>query len=118
VDIWFDDECEHDVYIFAKDNVCNHGPIYHRTYFVDDSEPELTKTHPEDGYAYINEKNYIKCDTPITLTATDDGDCQAGVESIFWRYEFDGEYFPSEPGAGVVSGDDLVAAYGDDYYDD
>ncbi|HEC76998.1 MAG TPA: VWA domain-containing protein, partial [Thermoplasmatales archaeon] len=53
--IVFTEECQHDLYYFAKDNVCHHTEIYHRTFFVDNSLPEINKTHPEHGYEVFPE---------------------------------------------------------------
>ncbi len=111
----FNEECQHDLYYFAKDNVSNHGSINEHTFYVDEYPPQISKEHPTDGYVYLNEQNYIGCGTPIWINATDDGMCDAGVESLFWRYEFNGTQYPTEPGTDIVSGEELFEMYGSDY---
>jgi len=40
LDITFGEECVHDLYYFAKDNVCHRTAIHHERYYVDGTAPE------------------------------------------------------------------------------
>ncbi|RLF02781.1 MAG: hypothetical protein DRJ64_08965, partial [Thermoprotei archaeon] len=42
----FHEECEHDFYYWAKDNVCHHTPVYNHTFYVDATPPEVTIEMP------------------------------------------------------------------------
>jgi len=115
----FSQECIHDLYYWAVDNVSNYGPIHHQIYFVDNTPPTIHIDYPTHGYVPIGDTSgYLKCFTNITLNATDwpEPPCQAGVESIFWRYEYDGGYYPpDEPNHGdwdAVHGSELAGDYG------
>ncbi len=111
----FSEECKHDLYYWAVDNVANYGPVHHQVYFVDNTPPTVHIDFPTHGYVPIAESDnsgYLKCNTNITLNATDwpEPPCQAGLESIFYRYEWNGTEYP-EP-EGCVWGEDLGDAYG------
>ncbi|MBC7128621.1 MAG: hypothetical protein H5T45_02690, partial [Thermoplasmatales archaeon] len=47
--IVFNEECEHDLYYFAKDRACHNSTLHHQTYYVDASEPVIEETLPEHG---------------------------------------------------------------------
>ncbi len=85
--ITFFKECRHDLYYWAKDNVCHHSVIYHRTLYVDNTEPEITKTHPSHGYEVVDGKPYLRAGANITLYADDmpDNNCSSGTW-LYWRY--------------------------------
>ena len=107
--ISFAEDCTHELYYWAKDNVSNHGPLYHQTYHVDASAP---MTYLSVGTPQFH--NYINKTTLIELTADDMPliqTCQAGIENIFWRYEYDGISYPLENEPGAVNGSDLCASY-------
>jgi hypothetical protein len=117
VDVWFEEECRHDLYYFAKDNVCQRSdPIYHETFYVDNSNPYVNITYPKHGYYYneTDEKAYLKTNVTITLTATDlpDNECQAGIETIFWRYVNKTGEYPVEGEQGAINGTVLGTQYG------
>jgi len=111
----FDEECQHEFYYWAKDNVCNRSDIFHHTYYVDDTPPTVVKSHNEThGYVEIEPgvSGYLKCCSPIIIEAVDLGSCQSGVEGIFWRYEYDSGFYPDGPGSGIMSGSDIENQYG------
>jgi PKD repeat protein len=118
VEIHFEEECIHELYYWAKDNVCNRGEIHHQTYLVDCTPPTITKTHPDPCYIPINATaGWIKTGLDINLNAVDVGTppCEAGVENIFWRYEYDGDFYPDSwggPHSGTITGAQLNSAYG------
>ncbi|MFH1100654.1 MAG: NosD domain-containing protein [Methanobacteriota archaeon] len=114
-ELFFEEECQHELYAFAKDNLCNHGDVYHHTFYVDASLPMITLEHGWEGFLSHGEQDYLRCDCPIWINATDDGMCQAGVESIFYRYLWNDTFYPDEPGQGIVHGQDLVSMYGETY---
>ena len=120
MDISFPEECEHYLYIFTKDNVCQPSEIYEKIFYVDCSEPYVIVSYPDHGF-YVEDccTQYLKADTDIMLTAIDqpDNDCQAGIESIFWRYDWIDEtdtshLFPIEDEMGAINGTELTTLYG------
>ncbi len=114
VNVSFNENCEHKLYWFAKDNICHATEVYNETFYVDCSGPTLEFTYPDHGYYQDGGTYYLKEDTPITVTATDhpDNDCKAGIESIFWRYEWNGECYPTEGEDDAVNGTQLESDYG------
>jgi len=98
--ISFEQQCKHELYYWAKDNVCHHTIVYERTLYVDNTEPEIQKTHP-DCYEVVNGTEYIQKGADITLYADDmpSNNCSSGTW-IYWRYTWDNpdtgekEYFP------------------------
>ena len=115
VNVSFPQECEHDFYYWAKDNVCHNSTVNYEKFFVDKSKPTVTVTYPDHGY-YEDQscKEYLKCYTNITLDAFDfpEGECWSGIESIFWRYEWNNTFVPAGPGKDVVTGAELKDLYG------
>jgi PKD repeat protein len=117
IKIHFTEECIHTLEYWTKDNICNQGPIYTQTYYVDNTPPTITKTHPP-SYIEIDpepiQTGWIKLGDEINIEAEDQGTfpCIAGVENQFWRYEYDGISYPlpSEPGA--IDGATLGVLYG------
>jgi len=75
----------------------------------------LTLEHSTEGYLNVEGTEYLRCGVPVWINATDTGECQAGVESIFWRYEWNQSFYPSGPGEGIISGQELVVLYGETY---
>ena len=121
--IQFTDECQHDLYYFAIDKLGNYGQVNHQVYYVDNTPPVVSRETGDPQYPGPNsDTTFITTDTTINLSATDiTNDCQAGVESIFWRYEWNGQYYPI-PGESsypwdVVSGEQLNEDYGYTDYD-
>jgi len=97
--IHFHEECIHTLEYWAKDNVCNQGPIHEQTYHVDGTPPTITKTHPDD-YRILNDTaGWIKVCSKITLEAEDNGTppCISGVEDIYWGFTFNGVWHPTDP---------------------
>ena len=62
--IHFYEECRHDLYYWAKDNVCHHTPVYHQVYFLDDTEPVVEKIHPDHGYYEPLNESFEYCFLP------------------------------------------------------
>ena len=97
--ITFFKECKHELYYWAKDNVCHHSTVYHRTLYVDNSEPTINKTHPSHGYEVVNGTPYLRAGANITLYADDmpDNNCSSGTW-LYWRYVWNNsgvfEYYP------------------------
>jgi len=60
--------------------------------------------------------NHLKANVNITLDATDlpDNECMAGIEGIFWRYEWDDGFYPpiGQGGEGIRTGAELSSMYG------
>ena len=97
--VQFVEECEHDLYYFAKDNVYNYGPIHHQEYLVDCTPPDswkwiegphynasqedITKfnltTDDEINYFWLRDN-----DTWVYIQAEDNGTdpCIAGLDYI------------------------------------
>jgi len=104
VDFWFTEDCTHKVFYFAKDNLCHRTNIWNYTFHVDDEAPYMDITYPEHGYykGFCESielefcKQYLKVNTNITLNAYDlpDNECNTSIESIFWRYYYDGDSYP------------------------
>jgi len=119
--ISWDDECRHDLYYFAKDNVWNYGEIYHQVYYVDEYHPDIKLEFPDHGYEPINETHsYIKGKEPFYFNASDDfgchEECRSGIESIFWRYDFEDRSYPISCDAeNVISGMEIYNRYGEEY---
>jgi len=66
----------------------------------------------------ITSIGFLREGAPIHLDVIDqplNSDCDVGVESIFWRYENEGNYYPDSSGVGIISGDRLFEKYGEDY---
>ena len=95
----FTQECQHELYYWAKDNVCHHTVVYHRTLYVDNSKPEITKTHPSHGYEVAHGIPYLREGANITLYADDmpSNACSSGTW-LYWRYVWNNsgtlEYYP------------------------
>ncbi|MBC7081429.1 MAG: choice-of-anchor J domain-containing protein [Thermoplasmatales archaeon] len=47
--IVFNEECQHDLYYFAKDRACHNSTLHHQIYYVDASSPEVEEILPEHG---------------------------------------------------------------------
>jgi PKD repeat protein len=100
VEFHFEEECIHDLYYWAKDNVCNRGPIHHQTYYVDNTPPKITKTHPDPCYYPFNATaGIIKVGGRIILEAIDGGTypCISGVEDIYYGFWYSGKWHPEDP---------------------
>ena len=95
IGIYFTEECMHELYYFAKDNVCNHTEIFYKRFYVDNSEPIINKTYPKHGYEVYGGKEYLRKGANITLYADDmpNNECSAGTW-LYWRYETADEKFP------------------------
>jgi len=48
-DIVFNEECQHELYYFAKDRICHNSTVHHETYYVDASPPIINETLPDHG---------------------------------------------------------------------
>ena len=118
-DISFFEECEHILYYWAKDNVCNHTEVRKEVYYVDGTPPELEKIHPDPGYHFDEQTNmeYLAICAKITLRAWDVGTkpCISGLEGIYWRYEFDGVIYPTDEEASASNVVDITIYYSEDY---
>jgi len=72
VDLTWFDECRHDLYYWAKDNVCHHTDVHHQTYFVDEICPDISLELPDHGYVPIDDDSgYLKAYEPFYMNATD-----------------------------------------------
>ena len=113
VEIQFFDECQHDVYFWAMDNVWNNGNITMYSYFVDETPPEITKIDPESYIPINSTKGSIKIYDTIQLTAEDIGTepCISGVENIFYRYEHLGTSYPQPGETNAIDGIQLSQLY-------
>ncbi|RKX39670.1 MAG: hypothetical protein DRP20_00250, partial [Thermotogae bacterium] len=49
VNISFNEECQHELYYFAKDNTCHNSTVHHEIYYVDGSVPVVDETLPDHG---------------------------------------------------------------------
>jgi hypothetical protein len=90
--IYFMEECQHDIFYWAKDNVWNNEVIHYQTYFVDDTPPVVYTDYGEPSCCETPTSACVTTDTPIWINASDPGgvpECQAGVESIFFRFKDD-----------------------------
>jgi hypothetical protein len=83
--------------------------IWNQTMYVDGSPPIITKTHPSEGYVYNSTtgEQYIVPYAVIILSAIDlpDTICSAGIEAIFWRYDYENVSHPvseTDTGQGIV----------------
>ena len=121
-DIHFEEICYHRLVYFVADNLHNHGALYTEKYHVEDHPPMVFLDHVADEYEAINDTaGYVKCDSDITIMATEPGSqemdrcADAGVEAVFWRYEYDGVSHPLENESGAMNGTELAALY--DYTD-
>jgi hypothetical protein len=114
VNISFPEECVHEFYYWAKDNVCHNSTVYHKTFYVDNTPPNVT-FDIEEPYCIYNEFEYkVTNETKIWINATDlpENECAAGVESIFWRYENETGEHPIEGDEGAINGTVLGTNYG------
>ena len=110
----FDEGCRHDLFYWAKDNVCHKSGIYEKTFFVDNETPEIELEFLGHGYykdQYCNE--YLKGNESFIITATDfpDNECESGIEGIFWRYEYEGVSYPMEDDPEGWNGTGIAAKY-------
>ncbi len=91
-------ECYHMIEITSSDILGNIEEIWNQTMYVDGSPPIINKTHPDEGYIYNSTtgEQYIAPYAVIILSAMDFPStiCSAGVEGIFWRYDYDGASHP------------------------
>ena len=92
----FDESCNHTIYYFAKDMVCNRENIHKQSYHIDNDTPITNKTFngcvfyiPDDwpgksvlpGYSeYVTIHN-----TSINLTAEDQGICTSGINRTRYK---------------------------------
>ncbi|HID25249.1 MAG TPA: hypothetical protein EYP23_02130, partial [Thermoplasmata archaeon] len=97
--IHFHEECIHKLHYWTRDNAGNQGPVYKQVYYVDDTPPTVTKTHPPDYQALNDTTGWIKVCSKITLEAVDEGTppCIAGVEGIYWGFWFEDVWHPMDP---------------------
>jgi hypothetical protein len=115
--VMFPEECVHEFYYWAKDNLCHNSTIYNRTLYVDNTPPNVT-LEINEPYCVFEENGKIVYKvsnlTKIWVNATDlpENECAAGVESIFWRYyNKTGEHpYPGEQGG--YDGAVIAAKYG------
>ncbi len=138
VDIIFNEECIHDLYYFAKDNVCHRTEIFHERWYVDGTAPytELTvewADHPEipkndyyDGYGRGSLPSVICINDYINLTAIHYGTepciypynwSNATYYRWVWYNESSGEYeyYPTAETPGAIWGGDInVSSYADE----
>ena len=122
-DVWFEEQCQHHLYWFAKDNVCQKTDVHYMCFNVDDTDPTANLIYPQDpcGHYYddAEDKHYISCDSAVSIHPDDTHPCSAGIESTFWRYEFEGTSYPNAQtnphGYLTVTGDELIDMYGDTY---
>jgi len=68
----------------------------------------------------ITSFGFLREGAAITLHVTDqpfDSECDAGIESIFWRYEENENFHPGDvnDGYAIISGERLAELYGEDY---
>ncbi|RLF51237.1 MAG: hypothetical protein DRN24_05290, partial [Thermoplasmata archaeon] len=84
---YWNEECNHTLHYFAKDNVCNRSEVHEYVYYVDDSPPTIIKTVGEPNCTYYDpecngcgqlqaDEYCVTTDTPITLDAFDNGCCR------------------------------------------
>lgn len=127
--IHFEEECLHKLEWYSVDNVGNEEEIHYQYHKVDNTPPSITKTfYPENHPHQRDYMDFISSETTITLTAEDgpwnptNGEqtgCVAGIQGIFWRYEYDEKNFPNEDDDGqagmedgIVFGEELYEIYG------
>ena len=91
-------ECYHMIQFYSIDLSGNSEEIQYQTPYVDGSLPIIHKEHPTVGYWYYEDtgEQYILPYAIITLSATDlpKNECSAGIEGIFWRYEYNNVSYP------------------------
>jgi hypothetical protein len=95
-EIHFYEECTHQLYYFAIDNVGNYDDVHHQVYYVDNTPPVAMKVVGEpkchntlDGDAWC-----VKEETPIWINVTDNGTepCIVGSVYLYYRIWYDGQW--------------------------
>jgi len=95
-DIHFLEECVHDLYYFAIDNVANYDGVHHQIYYVDNTPPIATKEIGEPKCQFdLPEGDWcITSNTPIWINVTDDGTepCISGSIYLYYRIWYDDQW--------------------------
>jgi hypothetical protein len=88
-EIHFYEECVHDLYYFAIDNVGNYDEVHHQIYYVDNTPPIATKEigEPKCQNDLPPGDWCITSDTPIWINVTDNGTepCIVGAITLYYR---------------------------------
>ena len=93
--------------------------LHQKTFYVDGNYPRIESSVCGHGY-FLDEasgKEYLRVGKELALLASDyqPNPCYAGIESIFYRYEWNGTSYPTGFDDNVVSGWQLVEWYGEEY---
>jgi hypothetical protein len=84
--IHFKEECTHILEYWTKDRVCNTGPIFNQTYYVDSTPPSSSKEVGSPKY-----ENWVNWSTNITIKAKDGcGGLDYIHYEIWWDSDNDG----------------------------
>lgn len=83
-EVWFENNCTHNLTYFAKDNVCNHSEVHNRTFYVDCAPPHSEKEIGEPKWWDEDEELWwVTGDTPFSITAEDTvAPCEVGVDYL------------------------------------
>ncbi|UCH71763.1 MAG: hypothetical protein JSW62_05025, partial [Thermoplasmatales archaeon] len=79
VEVHFEEECEHELWYWAKDNVCNRTDVYYNKFYVDMTPPPNPKVIKEIGEPHAkleddsqgNDQWLVFPDTPICFNLSD-----------------------------------------------
>jgi hypothetical protein len=106
---YFTEESLHKIEWRAVDNLGNKEEIHSQYHFVDTLTPWIIRDHtenfypgPEEGIYFMDTNSFISLEGDDT--AGDVAHCVSGIKGLYWRFEFDGKWYPE--------------ADGDFYYDD
>jgi hypothetical protein len=104
----FTEESLHMIEWRAVDNLGNKKDIHSQYHFVDTLTPVIDRSHSDNFYQVGTNEYFMDTNSFITLdgddTAGDVAHCVSGLKDLYWRFLFDGKYYPE--------------ADGDFYYDD
>ncbi|MFO7677217.1 MAG: SBBP repeat-containing protein, partial [Thermoplasmatota archaeon] len=95
----FTEECNHTFEFFSKDPLCNTEDTHIIDFFVDVTAPETWLYVSGHGYYQKNNIDYLRAGKHFSLNASDETDgCVSGIESIFFRYEWNDTFYPEQIG--------------------
>ncbi len=95
-EIHFYEECLHELFYFAIDNVGNYDDVHHQIYYVDNTPPDAIKEigEPKCRNNLEDDAWCVKEETPIWINVTDNGTdpCIVGSVHLYYRIWYDEEW--------------------------
>ncbi len=84
-DIMFNEDSNHTVSVHCKDALGNDA-WYSETFKVDSTPPATMKQYGQPSYPADGYPRWISSQTPIILSAMDEGSCSAGLGETYYRF--------------------------------